>query len=86
LQQDPSDWLTIEQVVDLFVAMGCEPREFAGVDVAPFAKWRVRFLRSPVNGRIVSISWFLPGDRVAPSTLDSWERVLGIQIPRGPSR
>ncbi|HEY5072061.1 MAG TPA: hypothetical protein VII63_08520 [Caulobacteraceae bacterium] len=75
-------WLSVRKVIELFVAMGCEPQEFPGQDVAAFADWTVRYLYDRASDRFVDLSDFDLDDRVAPSTLETWERVLGVSIPR----
>lgn len=75
-------WLTLRQVIALFVAMGAEPREFPGEDVAPGAAWTVRYLYNPENGAFVSLRDLEPDTLVAPAMLASWERVLRIELPK----
>ena len=75
-------WLTVRQVIDLFVAMGCEPQEFPGEDVTPLIDWTVYYLYSPINECFVSLVGFDPDDMIAPSTIEAWERALGVPIPR----
>lgn len=78
-------WRTIQEVIDLFVMMGCEPQEFPGTDVEPLADWTVNYLYSPDNDCFVSLVGYDRSDRAAPSTIEAWERALGVQIPWRPS-
>ncbi len=75
-------WLTVQQAVDLFVAMGCEPQEFPGESVKPFVPWTVYYLYSPENDSFVSLVGYDMDDQIAPSTIENWERALGILIPK----
>lgn len=79
-----SEWLTVRQIVELFVAMGCVPQEFLGTDVEPWADWQINFLRNPENDDcFIDLSGYALHQRIAPSVLESWERALGLEIPRG---
>lgn len=79
-------WPTVRQVIDLFVAMGCEPQEFPGEDVVPGLDFQVYYLYSAQTDGIVSLTGFDLDERVAPSTLENWERALGVEVPWGKSR
>jgi len=77
-------WRTIQEVIELFVMMGCEPREFLETDVEPFSEWKINYLYSPDNDCFVSLVGYDPDDRAAPSTIEAWERALGMQVPWRP--
>jgi hypothetical protein len=75
-------WWTLRQVIDLFVAMGCEPQEFRGQDVVAGAKWQVRYLFNPATGTFVALRDLKPDSLISPSMLASWERALRIELPK----
>jgi len=70
-------------VVECFVLLGCEPREYPDEEVVPGEKWHVYYLYSPETEAFVSLVGYEMDELVAPSTLAAWERALGIQIPWG---
>ncbi|HXQ12156.1 MAG TPA: hypothetical protein VN805_14265 [Caulobacteraceae bacterium] len=75
--------MTLRQIIDLFVAMGCEPQEFPGQDVSPLTTWEVYYLRAEDNPDcFVDLTGYDKDEPIAPSVLETWERTLGVQIPR----
>jgi hypothetical protein len=74
--------MKLRQIIDLFVAMGCEPQEVEGETVRAGSDWEVYYLYNPRNDRVVSLVGIDLDDSVAPTTLETWERTLDIQIPR----
>lgn len=76
-------WLTVQKIIELFVAMGCDPRELPDQPVKAGDDWHVYYLYDPENGRFVSLCGFALDEKVAPSTLASWERTLEVEIPWG---
>lgn len=80
----PRPFLSLRRVIDILVAMGCEPQEFPGTDVLPGLDWTVHYIYSPETEGFISLEGYEMDDLVAPSTMDSWERALGTEIPRGP--
>ncbi len=75
-------WLTLRQIIGLFVAMGCEPQEFPGEEVHAWADWHVYYLYNPETGGFVSLVGYEDDELIAPSTLESWERSLGMEVPK----
>jgi hypothetical protein len=76
-------WLTVQKIIECFVAMGCDPREVPDQPVEAGDDWHVYYLYNPTNGGFVSLCGFALDEEVAPSTLASWERALGVEIPWG---
>ena len=74
--------MPLRQVVDLFIAMGCEPQEFPGQDVFAGADWQIYYLYSPMNDCLVDLTGLDMDDLIASSTIETWERALGVSIPR----
>jgi len=62
--------------------MGCSPQEFPGEEVEAFGSWTVCYLYSPDTDAFISLVDFAMDDYLAPSTLESWERALGMEIPK----
>jgi hypothetical protein len=79
---DDEPWMTLRRIIDLFVAMGCDPREYPGQEVEAFADWQVYYLYSPLNDCFVDLTGFDLDDHVAPTVVETWERALGVTIPR----
>lgn len=75
-------WLTLREVVDLFVAMGCEPREVVNRPVVAGEAWEIRYLFNPRTGTFVNLRELRPDDLIAPAMLASWERTLRIELPK----
>ncbi|MBV8449932.1 MAG: hypothetical protein JO357_16910 [Hyphomicrobiales bacterium] len=77
-------WLSVGKLIELFTAMGCVLSELPGTliykDGAPR---KIRYLYSPEADDFVSLGDLDDGDRLPPSEVESWERRLGIQIPKG---
>ena len=75
--------MTLRRIVSLFVGMGCVPQEFPGQPVVGGAKWDIYYLGSPDGYGFVDLTGYELDERIAPSVLEAWERVLGVNIPRG---
>ena len=75
--------MTVQTVIDCFVMMGCEPREFPEQEVVAGEDWQIYYLYSPETEGFVSLTGYDLGDLVAPSTIAAWERALGVAIPWG---
>ena len=74
-------WLTLREIIQLFVAMGATQGELEVI--GSDGKYRVRFLHNSENDEFVSLAGYEDDERVAPSELANWQRVLGINIPTG---
>jgi hypothetical protein len=77
-------WPTLKQLIDLFVASGCELGELPGHVASPAGIHRVRYLYSPVTDAFVSLSDYDDGEHIPPSEVANWERRLGLEIPKKP--
>ena len=75
-------WMTLRQIISLFVGMGCAPQEFPGQDVVPFVDWQVYYLQSIDGVAFVDLTPYELDERIAPTVLETWERALGVTIPR----
>jgi hypothetical protein len=76
-------WLRVGKIIELFSAMGCTLGELPQPIHGSLGTWRVRYLYSPETENFVSLSDLDDDEFISPSELESWERVLGIEIPKG---
>ena len=76
-------WPTVQRLIELFTAMGCELKTLPGQLTGPDGTHPVRFLYNPENGGFVSLADLADDERLPPSEIDNWERRLGLEVPRG---
>jgi hypothetical protein len=77
---------SVKQLIELFVAVGCELGELPGhIEMPGGATHKVRYLYSSVTDAFVSLSNLQDDERMPPSTVANWERRLGLEIPKKPS-
>ncbi len=76
----------VKEIIDLFTAMGCELR-IAEPDTFNFdgEVFNVRYLFNPDNGNFVALVDLRDDEAVHRSEVESWERRLGIEIPKPPT-
>ena len=77
-------WPTLQQLIDLFVAMGCQLGRLPGHIEGPQGRNAVRYLYSPLTDDFVSLSDYDERDYIPPSEVANWERRLGLEIPKTP--
>ncbi len=78
-----NSWPTVQRLIELFTAMGCEVRTLTGTLAGPDGAHNVRYLYNPESGGFVSLSDLADDERLPPSEIDNWERRLGLEVPRG---
>lgn len=76
-------WFKLRELIDLFVAMGCQPQQFQGEEVEAFGSWVVCYLFNPETETFVIVEETDMDRHIAPTVLESWERTLCIEIPKG---
>ena len=76
-------WLTLREIVSLFVQMGCTVNDLDAEIEGPDGSHCVRYLYSPVTKDFASLSDFDDEDRIPWSVVEGWERRLGVEIPKG---
>jgi hypothetical protein len=76
-------WPNLKQLIDLFVAMGCELGDLPGTLSEPDGTThKIRFLYSPTTDDFVSLSDYEDDEYIPPSEVANWERRLGMEIPK----
>lgn len=78
-------WPTLEELIKLFVMMGCVQHELPGHLEGPDGKHPIRYLYSPDTDDFVSLLNYEEDDHIPPSEVANWERRLGIKIPKNPN-
>ncbi len=76
-------WLTLKQLIELFVTMGCVLNTLDQHLEGPNGAYPVRYLYSPMTNDFVSLLDYEDNEKIPPSEVENWERRLGIEIPKG---
>jgi hypothetical protein len=73
---------TVAKLIELFTAMGCELHTLNRALEGPQGETDIRFLYNPDTDQFASLSGLDDDDRVPWSLVESWERNLGVEVPR----
>ena len=66
----------------MFEALGCKLRVLSHDIPGPDGPYRIRYLFNPKTKSFVSVSDLADDEFVSLSTVENWERRLGITLPR----
>lgn len=79
-----SPWYTVQQLIEIFTAMGCELREPGILMTSPDGEmFDVRYLYNPQTGEYLELVGLDPSDSLPLSEVEYWERRLGMLVPKG---
>lgn len=79
-------WLRVQDVISIFVQMGCTLGEVPGGCDGPEGHEAVRYLFNPETEAFAPLSGLDDDDRISAYEVEALERRLGIVIPKGEGR